>query len=79
MNAHQAKRQPHRARPATGEETRAARAESLSFAFGGSFSDPPAQAEMQAFADYVESLRAALTRCSFAAISTAVTVEASGT
>jgi hypothetical protein len=30
--------------------------------FGGSFSDPPTQAEMQAFAAYVESLRAALIR-----------------
>jgi len=52
-------RQPHRARRAPGEK---ARAEFLSFAFGGSFSDPPTHAEMQDFAAYVESLRAALTR-----------------
>lgn len=31
-------------------------------AFEGAFSDPPTQAEMQAFAAYVESLRQALTR-----------------
>ena len=30
--------------------------------YGGSFSDPPTQAEMQDFAGYVESLRAALER-----------------
>ena len=30
--------------------------------FGGGFSDPPTQAEMQAFAAYVETLRAALLR-----------------
>jgi len=30
--------------------------------FGGSFSDPPTQAEMQDFAAYVESLRAATVR-----------------
>jgi hypothetical protein len=30
--------------------------------FGGSFSDPPTQAEMQSFAAYVESLRQALVR-----------------
>jgi hypothetical protein len=30
--------------------------------FGGSFSNPPTQAEMQAFAAYVETLRVALTR-----------------
>jgi zona occludens toxin (predicted ATPase) len=30
--------------------------------FAGSFSDPPTQAEMEAFAAYVESLRAALVR-----------------
>jgi hypothetical protein len=30
--------------------------------FGGSFSDPPTQAEMQAFAAYVETLRVALVR-----------------
>lgn len=31
-------------------------------AFGGSFSNPPTQAEMQDFAEYVESLRTALVR-----------------
>ena len=31
-------------------------------AYGGSFSDPPTQAEMQDFAAYVESLRQALLR-----------------
>lgn len=30
--------------------------------YGGGFSDPPTQAELQDFAAYVESLRAALTR-----------------
>src|SRR5260370_276877 len=30
--------------------------------YGGSFSDPPTQAEMQSFAAYVETLRAALLR-----------------
>ena len=30
--------------------------------FGGGFSDPPTQAEMQAFAAYVETLRASLLR-----------------
>ncbi|MEQ1854229.1 MAG: hypothetical protein ABMA01_21875, partial [Chthoniobacteraceae bacterium] len=30
--------------------------------FGGSFSDPPTQAEMQSFAAYVETLRVALVR-----------------
>ena len=30
--------------------------------YAGSFSDPPTQAEMQSFADYVESLRTALER-----------------
>jgi len=30
--------------------------------FGGTFSDPPTQAEMQAFAAYVESFRTALVR-----------------
>ena len=30
--------------------------------FGGGFSDPPTQAEMDAFAAYVESIRAALVR-----------------
>ncbi len=30
--------------------------------FGGSFSDPPTQAEMEAFAAWVETLRAALQR-----------------
>ena len=30
--------------------------------FTGSFSDPPTQAEMQAFASYLEGLRAALVR-----------------
>ncbi len=30
--------------------------------YTGSFSDPPAQAEMQDFAAYVETLRAALVR-----------------
>ena len=30
--------------------------------FGGSFSDPPTQAELQAFAAYVETLRTALVR-----------------
>ncbi len=30
--------------------------------YAGSFSDPPTQAEMQSFAAYVESLRAALER-----------------
>ena len=30
--------------------------------FAGDFSDPPTQAELQAFADYVETLRAALVR-----------------
>lgn len=31
-------------------------------AFGGTFSNPPTQAEMQAFADYVESFRQAVVR-----------------
>jgi len=30
--------------------------------FGGGFSDPPTQAEMEAFASYVETLRGALVR-----------------
>ena len=30
--------------------------------YGGSFSDPPTQAELQAFAAYVETLRVALVR-----------------
>jgi hypothetical protein len=30
--------------------------------YGGSFSDPPTQAEMDAFAAYVESMRVALLR-----------------
>jgi hypothetical protein len=30
--------------------------------FAGTFSDPPTQAEMMAFAAYVETLRAALVR-----------------
>ena len=30
--------------------------------YSGSFSDPPTQPEMQAFATYVETLRAALVR-----------------
>ena len=30
--------------------------------YAGGFSDPPTQAEMQAFAAYVETLRAALVR-----------------
>ena len=40
----------------SGEETNAA----LTTAIAGNFSDPPTQAEMQAFAAYVETLRAAL-------------------